>query len=245
LRMVMVLKMGDARTPPALLSPAERLGYWASVLTTLLAVSFIGIGLFGSSYTEAIKYPYVLTTIRPLDYAVWYPAVLLAMAFVTLVACIHRVMPDGKRVFTLVALSFAVIYAGVTAADFFVQWTVVLPSIANNETVGLSWFSIYNPHGFPIALESLGYLMLDVSLLFLAAVFDGKGRVELATRWFFVAGFALTVSSFIALSLAGAAIVVFEVVAVTTNAGVLIASGLLLRVFFKRAGARATSAATA
>ena len=213
----------------------NRLGYWSAVLTAVFAASFLGIGFFGSSYTESIKYPYVLTTIRPLDYAVWYPAFFLALAVVVLIACVHLQTPSDKRAFSLVALSFAIIYAGLTVSDFFLQWTMVLPSILSNETAELSLFSIYNPHGFPIAIESLGYLLLNTALLFLAVVFGGRSRVERAIRWFFVVGFVLIMGSFGALSLAGNPIVVFEVVAVTVNVVVLIASGVLLSIFFKRA----------
>lgn len=36
----------------------HRLGFWSAILTA----AFLGMGLFGSWYTEGIKYPYVLTT---------------------------------------------------------------------------------------------------------------------------------------------------------------------------------------
>lgn len=201
----------------------------------VFAVAFLGIGFFGSSYTEGIlKYPYVLTVIRPIDYAVWYPAFFLALTLVVLVACIHRETPAEEMVFSLIALSFTIIYTVLTVSDFFLQWTVVLPSILRNETSDLSLFSIYNPHGFPIAIESLGYLMLNTSFLFLAIVFGGKSRIERAIRWFFVVGFVLVVGSFGILSLASYPIVVFEVIAITINVVVLIASGTLLSMFFER-----------
>jgi len=149
----------------------NRLGFWSAILTAFFAAVFLGMGLFGSSYTEGIKYPYVLTAIRSIDYNLWYPAFLLALAVVVLLVCVHRQTSEEKKVFSQIALCFAVIYATLTVSDFFIQWTVVLPSIVNNETADLSLFSIYNPHGIPIAIESLGYLMMNTSLLFLAPVF--------------------------------------------------------------------------
>jgi uncharacterized membrane protein YgdD (TMEM256/DUF423 family) len=213
----------------------NRLGFWSAILTAVFAAAFLGVGFFGSSYTEGIKYPYVLTAIRPLDYVVWYPAVFLALAFLVLLVCINRDTPDDKKVFSQIALSFALVYTGLTVSDFFIQWTVVLPSILSNETSGLSLLSIYNPHGVPIAVESLGYLMMDAALLFLAAVFVGGSRLERAIRWLFVTGSVLAVGSFSALSLSGYPIVVFEVVAIVINVTVLIPSGALLSLFFKRA----------
>jgi hypothetical protein len=99
----------------------------------------------------------------------------------------------------------------------------------------LSLFSIYNPHGIPIAIESLGYLLLDTALLFLAAVFGGRNRIEHSLRWIFGVGFVLTVASFGALSLTGSPIVVFEVVAVTINVAILIAAGVLMSLLFRNA----------
>lgn len=212
----------------------SRLGFWSAILTATFASAFFGIGLFGSSYTEGIKYPYVLSTIRPIDYVVWIPAFLLAPTFVVLLACIHTQTRGDKKVFSQVSLSFGIMYAALVVSDFFIQWTVILPSILTNETSGLSLFSMYNPHGITIAIESLGYLIMDTALLFLAAVFDGKNRLERATRWLFIGGFILTVMSFGTLSLAGNPIVVFEVVAVTINVVVLIVAGALLSLLFKR-----------
>lgn len=220
---------------PSLVGYETRLGFWSAILTATFAAAFLGMGLFGSSYTEGIKYPYVLTTIRPIDYALWYPACFLALSVVVLLVCIYRKTASDKRIFSQIALSFALIYAGLTVSDFFLQWTVVLPSIASNEAAGLSLLSIYNPHGIPIAIESLGYLLLNTSLLFLAPVFGGRSRLERSLRWLFVAGFVLVIGAFVVLSVAGNPIVVFEVVAVTINVLILIASGALLSLHFKRA----------
>jgi len=96
--------------------------------------------------------------------------------------CIYREAAPGKRIFSQVALSFVLIYAGLTVSDFFLQWTVVLPSITSNETAQLSLLSIYNPHGIPVAIESLGYLLLDAALLFLAPVFRGRNSLSLLQK---------------------------------------------------------------
>ena len=213
---------------------ANRLGFWSAVLTAVLAAAFFAVGIFGTSYTESIQSPYVLSTIRPIDYAVWYPGFLLALALVVLIACIHHQAPHDKKVFSQIGLSFAVIYAGLIASDYFIQWTVVLPSILSKETEGLALFSLYNPHGLFVALESLGYLMMNTALLVIAAVFAGRSRVERAIRWLFVIGFVLAVGSFSVITLAGYQIVYFEIAIITINVIVLIASGALLSLFFKR-----------
>lgn len=213
---------------------ATRLGFCSAILTAVLTAVFFGVGIFGSSSTESIQYPYVLSTIRPIDYGVWIPGFLLAPILVVLIACIHFQAPANKKIFSQIGLSFALIYAGIITADYFIQLTVILPSILSKETEGLALFSMYNPHGLFVALESLGYLMMNTALLFLAAVFVGRSRFERAIRWLFVIGFVLAVGSFSVITLAGYPIVYFEIAIITINVIVLIASGALLSIFFKR-----------
>ena len=217
-----------------MLISATRLGFWSATLTAVLAAVFIGVGIFGSSSTELIQYPYVLSTIRPIDYGVWIPGFLIAPILVVLIACIHFQAPANKKIFSQIGLSFALIYAGIITADYFIQLTVILPSILSNETEGLALFSMYNPHGLLVALESLGYLMMNTGLLVIAAVFDGRSRVERAIRWLFVIGFVLAVGSFSVITLAGYEIVYFEIAIITINVIVPIAAGALLSLFFKR-----------
>jgi uncharacterized membrane protein YccC len=112
---------------------------------------------------------------------------------------------------------------------------VVIPSLLSGETAGLSLFTQYSPHGIFIALEGLGYMMMSVAFLFAAFVFTG-GKLERSIRWLFVTGFVLAVGSFIVLSLLRYDIVAFEVTVLTINWTVLIVSGALLSVLFRRAG---------
>jgi len=104
-----------------------------------------------------------------------YPAFLLAPTFVVLVACIHSYAADDRKVFSQIALSFAVVYAAVITTDYFIQWTVVEPSILGRETAGLALFTQYNPHGLVVSLGSLAYLMMNGAFFFAAAVFAGEG----------------------------------------------------------------------
>jgi hypothetical protein len=46
------------------------------------------------------------------------------------------------------------------------------------ETDGLALFTQYDPHGFFIALENLGYLILSAAFLFVGAAFGRANRLE-------------------------------------------------------------------
>jgi hypothetical protein len=181
-----------------------------------------------------VAYPYVdVAQFIPGDYLWLLPGILLAPTFVVLMACIHAHAAQPKKIWSRIGLSFALVYAVVILVDYFLQLAVVMPSLKAGETDGLSLFTQYDPHGLFIALESLGYSMLTVALLFAAPVFTG-GRAERAIRALFVLSFVLTVAAFVGLALVGHDLVAFEVTVLTITWIVLIASGAVLSAVFGR-----------
>lgn len=221
-------------------NPARRLGLWSAILAAVAAALFMVLGIATPPRSgpfcgsACVAYPYTaVAAFIPQDYLWLYPGILLAPIFVILVSCIHSTAPEGKRVFSRIGLSFALLYAAVILVDYFVQLTVIVPSLQQGETAGLSLFTQYNPHGIFITFEALGYLMMSAALLFLAPVFMGGG-IERAIRWLFAIGFLLTAVAFVALPLAGYDIVAFEVTVLMINWIVLIVSGALLTLVFRR-----------
>lgn len=209
----------------------NQMGFWLAALTAGLTVLSFALAIFGTPF-YIIPYPYTPNFILS-DFVWLIPAIILMPTFVALIATIHQQSPNEKKVFSQIALSFAIICAVLLMVDFFVQWTVVLPSTLSGETAGLSLFTQYNPHGFFVSLESLGYLMMSAAFLFLAPLF-GIGRLQQAIRWLFVASFILAVCSFIGIMLAGRDIVLFEVIIICIDWTVLIVTGILLAFLFRR-----------
>lgn len=183
--------MSDRNNSSIKINAAEenvrRLGVWAAVSTTLSTVAALGLGATtpprsGSNcpnaFVEAcITYPYTdAAAFVPRDYYWMYPAVLMVLLFVVLVACIHYYADADKKIYSHIALCFAGISAAMLTTDYFIQLAVVQPSLLQGEVEGLSPFSQYNPHGIFIALEDIGYLMMAVVFLFAAPVFDRQER---------------------------------------------------------------------
>jgi hypothetical protein len=150
-------------------------------------------------------------------------------------ACIHAHAAEQTQIYGRIGLSFALVYAVVILVDYYLQLTVVVPSLQAGETEGLSLLTQYDPHGLFIALETLGYSMMTVAFLFAAPVFAG-GRAERSIRTLFILSFVLAVAAFVALAVLGHDLVAFEVTVLMINWSVLIASGVLLSVVFRRAG---------
>ena len=186
-----------------------------------------------------MTYPYVAAdSFYPGDYLWILPAFLLVPTVLVLMACIDAYATEHAKVAGHLGLAFALVYAPIVAVDYFVQVTVVVPSLQTGQTDGLSLFTMANPHGLFVALESVGYLALAGAFLFASRVFEG-GRLERVIRWTYVGGFALAVVLFIGLYVQGADIVGFEVAILSIDWIVLIITGALLVVIFKRVARRA------
>lgn len=235
-------QLTHAETTGSVRKTASRLGLWSAVLTAACAAVFSAIAIATPARSGpfcatwgCVAYPYTdVAQFIPGDYFWLVPGILLAPIFVVLFACIHSFAPEGKKLFSQIALSFAVVYAVIIIVDYFVQFAVVMPSLQSGEIDGLSLFTQYNPHGFFIAGETLGYLMMSVAFLFAAPLFTG-GRAERVIRGLFALSFALAVVSFVGLWLLKNDLVAFEVTVLMINWIVLIISGALLSVVFRQA----------
>jgi hypothetical protein len=234
--------MRDLTTHSATGGSAARLGSWAAILTVVVVAVFAVAGIATPArsgpfcVTACAVYPYIdVAQFIPGDYLWLLPGILLAPTFVVLMACIGAYAAEPKKIYSRIGLSFAVVYAAVILVDYFLQLAVVLPSLQAGETDGLALFTQYDPHGLFIALESLGYLVMTVAILFAAPVFAG-GRAERAIRGLFVLGFVLAVAAFVGLAVLGHDLVAFEVTVLMITWIVLFASGTLLCGVFRRAG---------
>ena len=211
------------------------LGFWAAILTAILAAAFFTMGMFGSTswdYFPGIV-NYIWSYIKVIDYALFIPGFLLSFVFLVLMASIHYYTPLDKKIYSLIGLAFAIIYATVITTDYFTLWTVILPSIIHGETTGLSIFSMYNPHGIFVAFESIAYLMLSLSLLSIAPVFEG-GKIEKVLRWIFIGGFILGIGSLAGVFFMKYDIVMFEIAIIAIYCPLLVISGVLLAIIFRR-----------
>jgi hypothetical protein len=226
-----------------------RLGFWTAILTASAAAAALGIAISTAPARSGpfcmvdlvdacITYPYTdAAAFVPNDYLWMYPAFLMGPLFVMVVGCIHHTAAADKKVFSQIALSFAVISAIALATNYFIQLTVVQPSLLKGEVEGLSLFSQYNPHGLFIALEDIGYLMMGVAFLFVAPMFGRRARLEQGIRLLLFISAVLAIGSLILLALLYGYDLEYryEVAVILINWTTLIVSGVLLSFFFTRA----------
>jgi hypothetical protein len=238
----------------------NRFGFYSALCTALLTTVTFGFALYAIPISGAnclencVEYPYLDTAARfPRDFMpdntlpghrralsqdfMWMPlAILLVLAYVTLMVSIHAYAPDSKKTFSQAGLSFALMAATMLASVYFIQFSVIPISLMKGETDGLAALIQYNPHGVFIAMEELGYLLMSLSFLFMAPVFAGRSRLERAVRWIFAGAFFLAIAALLAISLIYGLerLDRFEVAVISIDWLVLIVNGILLSILFKR-----------
>jgi hypothetical protein len=220
------------------------LGFYTAILAAVLTVVTFGIAILTPPLSgpgcqaSCFEYPYTDIISRfPRDYLWMYPAMLLAFIYFVLMVCIHHYASPEKKIFSQIGSSLALVAAAVLIIDYFVQVSVIQPSLVNGETEGIALLTQFNPHGIFIALEEVGFLMMSVAFLFFAPVFSGPSGLERAIRWIFLLSFILTILALVIISIQYGINreYRFEIVAISINWLALIVSGILLSRVFKRA----------
>ncbi len=233
-----------SHTADSATNDANALGFYVSLLTVVLTVVTFAIGLStpplsGPSCADScFEYPYLDIASRfPRDYLWMYPAMVLTLIYVVLMACIHSYASADKKIWGQIGLSIALLAVAMLIADYFIQVSVIQPSLERGETDGLALLTQYNPHGIFIALEDAGYWLMSISFLCAAPVFSRSDRVERAVRWIFITSFLLVTIAFVVISVVYGVDreYRFEVVAISIDWLALIVSGVLLSIVFRRA----------
>ena len=222
----------------------SKVGFYSAILTTLLALVTFGIAIFTPPLSGpycvdgCFSYPYTDIASRfPRDYIWMYPAILLSIVYYVLMISIHYFAASDKKIYSHLGVSFALISTATLVIDYFLQVSVIQPSLLQGETDGIALLSQFNGHGIFIVLEEIGFFMMSMSMLFMAPVFAGKTKAEKAIRWLFISCFVLTAVSFTLYSIFYGIYreYRFEVATISINWLTLIASGIPLSIVFRRA----------
>jgi hypothetical protein len=215
-----------------------RFGYWSALATTVLTVVSFALAL--TAVPDRVPYPFtshVITEQWPGDYLWMYPAMVLMVVFVALVAAIHGYAPPARKIYSLVGLCVASVAAAILLMDYYVQVTAMQPSLEKGQLDGWAMLTMYNPHGVFIALEEIGYLLMSLVFLCLAAAFVQRSRLERSIRWLFTLSFAAVLLSLVVVAATrgidrGDR---FEIIVISIVWLTLIVAGPLLAIVFRHA----------
>ena len=184
---------------------SRRLSLWAAILTAVMAVISLGMAVTtlprSGPYcqSDCVGYPYTdVTTFVPRDYLWICPAVVLILLAVVFIECIYYWTPPREQLLSRIGVAFAIMGAAILVVDYAIQLTFLQPALLLGEAEGLSPWSQYNPHGVFIALENIGYLLLNLGFLFIGvAIVPMSSRLWRATGWIFVGAGVLTVAALV------------------------------------------------
>ena len=138
-------------------------GFWSASIATVLVV-VAGITATASIQPFATMIGFLLTS-----------------SFLVVMVCIHSYASNERKVFSLIGLSFATIYATLISMNYFIQLTYVRQSAFD-----VSIFDMTNPQSLMWVIEVLGYFFMGLSTLFAAPVFE-SGKTESLVKWLFAA----------------------------------------------------------
>ena len=221
-----------------------KVGFYSAILTALLTVfsfviAYLTPPLSGPFCASGcFTYPYSDIASRfPRDYYWMYPAMVLNVVYYILMVAIHYFAPLEKKIFSHIGMSFAFLSMATFVIDYFLQVSVIQPSLVLGETDGIALLSQFNAHGVFIVLEEIAFIMMSMSMLFMIPIFVGQTKAEKALRWIFIGDFILTAVSFALFTVFYGIFreYRFEVAAFAINWLALIASGILLSIVFRRA----------
>jgi len=222
---------------------ALKTGYYSSIL--LVCVTFITFAVAMTAIPKSgpfcpgncIDYPY-LDSLKfyPGDYYWMYLAIVQICIWMIFMVSIYFITPPGKEIFGLISISFMLASSIILLADYFVQLMVIPISLMKGETEGIAMLTQYNDHGVFIALEELGYLLMSISLLFLAFVFHRGNKLERAIRITFLLPFILSIisMSFFSLKFGIDRSYRFEIAVITINWLALIVVSILSGLFLHK-----------
>lgn len=131
---------------------------------------------------HCLTYPYTDARYLPRDFWWMYPAAVAVLGFAALLAVLELSVPRRRRPVARLATLAATAGAVLVTAALTLQLAVVQPSIIRGEQDGLTFWTQYNPHGGFIALENLGYLLLSLALIAVAALVPGDGALRRTVR---------------------------------------------------------------
>jgi hypothetical protein len=164
-----------------------------------------------------------------------YPAMLLLVIYFVLVISVHHSSSSEKKIYSHLATFFAFGSVLIFVVDYFLQLSVIQPSLLRGEIDGISLLTQFNPHGIFIAMEEIAFILMSLSFLCMTPVFAG-GRLQKSIRWVFAVSFILTAVSFLLFIFKFGVNreYFFEVTAFSINWLTLIVSGILLAIYFKK-----------
>jgi len=231
----------SSRTASRLHIKSRTVGYWSALFLTIALIVTGPYGAMMLMQTEADMQKLGLSTyIKYYDWLHMAPLAigfLVAVAFLLLISSANYYAPREKRVFSLVAMGCAIIYAMVISINHIIQLVLVRQGVLvlqENAIHSLAPLAFFNPLSFFWALEVIGIGFQGLAVLFIAPAFSRTGLLSTWIHRCLIANGLISISATI--------LAILQVGWLTQNSGyigfiawfiTLIASTILMVIYFR------------
>ena len=166
-----------------------KLGFWGAVGSAatfiVFTICFVAISLTPPLFVwtgMADFVTYAQGGGRFFQYLAQFSMLVFGVLYVVLLNSIHELASADRKIFSRNSLSFGLMFATLSGANYFVQMTAVRFNVSAGQFDGLTQVLQANPHSAMSAINMLGItLFFGLSSLFAAPVFVG-GRLEKVIR---------------------------------------------------------------
>lgn len=166
-----------------------RIGFWS--------VTIAFIGSVGYVLSVPLQIFNVVTPLQNAAIAFGF-SLLIPVAYLTTTVVLHYLFPGEKRFWTHMAIALAVVYVTYCMLNYVVQLVTVIPAgyfwTFENQQGTSGPLSILNqtPHSLFWDIDGLGYIFLNLSMLFLCPIFEKRGLQKLLRGFLLVNGLITT-----------------------------------------------------
>jgi len=167
----------------------SQIGFWSGALTAIWTVWFTVAFFAWYAISPPSEWQGIQTyadSFRLIPFLAWViPCVLLTLTFPVLMSSIYLYASNERKIWGLLGLVFALIYAAILGLNYWILLAVVSPALVGNHADGLELFVIGSPVSVAFSLEGFGYSLMGLSMLFAGPVFS-EGKLERWIRWLLI-----------------------------------------------------------
>ena len=163
----------------------SRLGFYSSFVAFIAATGYCIVQLM--QVAGVMKFP--------IDaYLIYGFSLGIAAPFVIAVIALHYLLPQEKRIWSLIALSFAIMYATYVNLNYVVQLATVIPATLQGSLNEIRVLD-QTPHSLFWDIDALGYICMGISTFSLTFAFTPEWKW--LRRFLFANGLMVPVISFV------------------------------------------------
>lgn len=146
------------------------LGFWASLVAFACATAYSAAQIISPPLLPVLYFPWN-------EILIIAPSFVLPLAYIIALNCVDAYVPEERKIWTHMALSFGLLYTAFVCFTYIIQLATVIPFTLKGMGDQVNLFRLTTSNGHWIqAVDGLGYAFMSVSALFAALAFPKEER---------------------------------------------------------------------